>query len=118
MRASARVSARRRPMATDMHARIAELERQLAARDAQLVERDNNLAALVREREAGRERERAVAEVMRLLGTSPDDTRAVFAAVLQAIPRVQGRGGTLWLRDGEMLRHWGTVSVRVPVPPF
>src|SRR5437016_4143934 len=91
-----------RRMGSAERRRIAELERQLAT--------------MGRQRAADRERERAVAEVMRLLGAAPEDTHAVFAAVLRASKRVHRRSGTLWLRDGELLRHWGTVSARIPPP--
>src|SRR5438552_891970 len=88
-------------VAIDSERRIAELERQLAERTA---ERDEAR----REVDGGRVREQAVAGILRLLSARPTDQRAVFRAILEAVLAVNG-GGTLFLLDGETLRHQGAL---------
>ena len=93
-------------MAIDFEQRIAELERQLAER--------------TRERDGAHAREQTVASVLRLLSASPADQTAVFRAILDAMERLLG-SGTLWLRDGDMIRldaDAGTLEVLVDAKEF
>ena len=104
-------------MAIDYEQAIAELKRQLAAAQDAVTERDRALAERTRERDEGRARERTVGEILQLLSTNPTDQRAVFRAILGAAQRIFG-SGTLWLLDGEMLRHGGTrTNAPGPFPP-
>ena len=67
--------------------------------------RVTEMARLVRERDEALEREKATAEVLRVISLSPGALEPVFEAVLENATRIcEAKFGNLWLRDGNNFR--------------
>ena len=88
-----KVSGRRKPSSTNANAKIELLER----------ERDELL-----------EQQKATAEVLRIISSSPGELEPVFTSILDNATRIcQANFGTLFLREGEALRvaaHHGSLT--------
>src|SRR6516165_7663714 len=68
--------------------------------------RQSDVAQLTRERDEALEREKATAEVLRVVSSSPGDLESVFQALLVNATRICEAGfGVLALFDGRDLRH-------------
>src|SRR5271166_2573129 len=65
----------------------------------------SDLAQLTRERDEALEREKATAEVLRVISSSPGELEPVFQAILvNAVRLCAASFGNLYLRDGEYYR--------------
>ena len=62
-------------------------------------------AQLTRERDEALEREKATAEVLRVISSSPGDLKPVFDAILEKAVRIcEAKFGTLYLSEGDGFR--------------
>ncbi|HZO30536.1 MAG TPA: GAF domain-containing protein [Chloroflexota bacterium] len=92
-------------MADDRDARIAQLE----AENATLRQRET---ALVGELAEAHEQQTALAEVLRVIASSPGDLPEVFAALAERAYRVcRAAGATIWQVDGDVLRRVASAGV-------
>ena len=67
--------------------------------------RETEIARLSREREEALEREKATAEVLRIISSSPGELEPVFNAMLENATRIcEAKLGNLFLREGNCLR--------------
>jgi GAF domain-containing protein len=67
--------------------------------------RETEIARLSRERDEALEREKATAEVLRVLSSSPGELEPVFNAMLENATRIcEAKLGNLFLREGNCLR--------------
>jgi hypothetical protein len=63
------------------------------------------LAQLARERDEALEREKAAADVLRVISSSPGELQPVFQALLaNAVRLCEAKFGNLWLREGDAFR--------------
>jgi GAF domain-containing protein len=77
---------------------------------------EEKLARAQRERDEALEREKATAEVLRVISGSPGELEPVFQAMLENATRVCGSNfGTLYLREGEAFR---AVSMHGATPDY
>src|ERR1700730_2048886 len=68
----------------------------------------SDVAKLIRERDEALEREKATAEVLRVISSSPGELAPVFEAILVNATRLcEASYGNLWLCEGKMLRSGG-----------
>src|SRR5262249_31388857 len=87
----------------------------------------SDVSQLVRERDEALEREKATAEVLRVISSSPGELEPVFQAILKNATHIcQASFGNLLLYNGEAFRHvalhnappaWAAEQQRDPVPP-
>jgi signal transduction histidine kinase len=85
-----------------------------AARKRRLsdLHKDSEVARLGRERGEALERERATADVLRVISSSPGDLRPVFQEILDNATRIcEAEFGTLLLREGDAFRGVETHGV-------
>ncbi len=69
----------------------------------------SDVAQLIRERDEALEREKAAAEVLRVISSSPGELEPVFATILGNAVRIcQAKFGTLYLREGDGFRAVAT----------
>ena len=81
-----------------------------------MTSRKTDTARLVRERDEALEREKASAEVLRVISTSPGELAPVFQAMLANATRIcQATFGSMLLRDGDGFRR---VAIHNPPPQF
>jgi len=67
--------------------------------------KDTEIARLSRERDEALEREKATAEVLRVISSSPGDLGPVFDAILEKAVRIcEAKFGTLYLSEGDGFR--------------
>ena len=72
----------------------------------------SDVAQLVRERDEALEREKATAEVLRVISSSPGELEPVFRAMLANATRLcEAKFGLLNLRDGEVFRNVALYNV-------
>ena len=65
----------------------------------------SDVAQLIRERDGALEREKAAAEVLRVISSSPGELEPVFQAMLENAVRIcEAKFGTLYLRAGDAFR--------------
>src|SRR5262245_7277116 len=70
-------------------------------RRASALSKDTEIARLARERDEALEREKATAEVLGVISSSPGELNAVFQAMLaNAIRLCEAKFGTMFLREG------------------
>jgi septal ring factor EnvC (AmiA/AmiB activator) len=85
--------------------RIADLQRQLAECRAELDTAQRNLNETTTERDEALAREAAIADVLRVINSSPGELTPVFEAVLQSAVRIcEANFGTLYLRETDAFR--------------
>ena len=66
---------------------------------------EEKLARAQRERDEALEREKATAEVLRVISSSPGELEPVFQAMLENATRIcEAKFGVLWLREGDGFR--------------
>src|SRR6266403_1219787 len=74
----------------------------------------SDLAQLIRERDEALEREKATADVLRVISSSPGELEPVFEAMLANATRIcEAKFGVMFRYDAEMLR----AAAWVGVPP-
>src|SRR5215468_4737533 len=75
-------------------------------RNATTVRAESESARLRRERDEALEREKATAEVLRVISSSAGQLEPIFQAILGNAVRICGANfGVLWLREGDLLRR-------------
>ena len=85
-------------------------------RSSSAASHETKIAALTRERDEALEREKATAEVLRVISSSPGDLKPVFAVILENATRLcQANFGLLWLCEGGAYR---AVSMHNAPPAF
>jgi GAF domain-containing protein len=68
----------------------------------------SDVAQLIRERDEALEREKATAEVLRVISNSPGDLEPVFQSILANATRIcDASYGNMWLCEGELFRSGG-----------
>ena len=73
------------------------------------LDKDSQVAQLARERDEALERERATADVLRVISSSPGDLRPVFQEILENATRIcEAKFGTLLLCEGDAFRGVAT----------
>ena len=78
--------------------------------------RKREIARLRRERDEALEREKAIAEVLRVISSSPGELEPAFQAMLENAVRICGANfGVLFLREGDGLRR---VAMHNPPPAY
>jgi GAF domain-containing protein len=76
------------------------------------LDKDSQVAQLARERDEALERERATADVLRVISSSPGDLRPVFQEILENATRIcEAKFGTLLLCEGDAFRGVATHGV-------
>jgi transcriptional regulator with GAF, ATPase, and Fis domain len=78
---------------------------------------ETRVAQLTSERDEALEREKATAEVLRVISSSPGDLQPVFEAILENATRIcEAKFGNLWLREADKFRivaiHGGSPEYR------
>src|SRR3974390_973076 len=95
---------------------ITQKRRALRSPSADDHKTQSEVAQLVRERDEALEREKATAEVLRVISSSPGELEPVFQAMLENVTRVCGSTfGTLYLREGHAFR---AVSMHGATPAY
>ena len=98
-----------KPTKTRRHKTVTSKRRPTSAagpsRRSTTAARETEIARLSREREEALEREKATAEVLRIISSSPGELEPVFNAVLENATRIcEAKLGNLFLREGNCLR--------------
>src|ERR1700675_4566651 len=77
--------------------------------------KDEKIALLTRERDEALEQQKATAEGLSVIASSPGELELVFKAMLENATRLcEARYGTMWLRDGDAFR---AAALHGPLPP-
>src|SRR5215468_10143166 len=85
-------------------------------RNATTVRAESESARLRRERDEALEREKATAEVLRVISSSAGQLEPIFQAILGNAVRICGANfGVLWLREGDLLRR---MAMHNPPPAY
>jgi transcriptional regulator with GAF, ATPase, and Fis domain len=88
---------------------VTQKRRGLRNRSAANHKPQSDVAQLTRERDEAQEREKATAEVLRVISSSPGDLEPVFQTILSNATRLcEAKSATLHLRDGDVLRAVAT----------
>ena len=98
-----------KPAKTRRHKTVTSKRRPTSAagpsRRSTTAARETEIARLSREREEALEREKATAEVLRIISSSPGELEPVFNAMLENATRIcEAKLGNLFLREGNCLR--------------
>jgi two-component system, NtrC family, sensor kinase len=98
-----------KPTKTRRHKTVTSKRRPTSAagpsRRSTTAARETEIARLSRERDEALEREKATAEVLRILSSSPGELEPVFNAMLENATRIcEAKLGNLFLREGNCLR--------------
>ena len=86
------------------------------ARAAPVPDRETEVAKLTRERDEALEREKATAEVLRVISSSAGQLEPIFQAMLENAVRISGANfGVLFLREGDSFRR---TAMHNPPPAY
>ena len=108
--------ARRRRTVTQRHRNASKAKQ---ARSPSASGRETKIAQLTRERDEALEQQRAAAEVLKIISSSPGDLESVFEAILENATRIcDAKFGTLFRYDGEFFHRVAGIGTPAALAEF